>query len=75
MEEQYKDYDITVEAERDPDNNLFRALIFIGWKQEGVSITHQERFPPRGAFSERTDAEMIGLERAKHWVDEKTAAL
>jgi hypothetical protein len=75
MEQRYKDYDITVEAERDPGNNLFRALIFIGWKQAGVSITNQERFPPTGAFSSRTEAERIGLARARQWIDEQTAAL
>jgi hypothetical protein len=75
MEQHYKHYVITVEADRDPANDLFRALIFIGWKQGGVSITNQERFPPHGTFSSPAEAERIGLARARQWVDEQSAAL
>jgi hypothetical protein len=74
MEQRYKEYDVTVEAERDPANKLFRALIFIGWTSDGVSFTKQERYPLEGSFSNRSDAELLGMARAMDWIDQKTSA-
>ena len=75
MEQRYKDYDVAIEAERDPVNRLYRALIFIGWVRDGVSFTKRERYPLEGTFLNRHDAEVVGMARAMDWIDQRTSAL
>jgi hypothetical protein len=75
MEQRYKDYDVTIEAERDPVNKLYRALIFIGWVSDGVSFTKRERYPLEGTFLNHRDAEIVGMARAMDWIDQRTSAL
>jgi hypothetical protein len=73
MERHYKNYHITAEAERDPANNLFRALIFIGSARGGVSFTKKERQPREGSFSTSNEAELHGIAWAMKWIDEKSS--
>jgi hypothetical protein len=73
MERHYKNYHIVAEAERDPDNNLYRALIFIGSIRGGVSFTKRERQPKTGRFSDPVQAEQHGLAWAMNWIDQKSS--
>jgi hypothetical protein len=73
MEHNYRQHRIIAEAERDPDNMLFRALIFISTLREGVSVTIKERQPTQGTFSSSDEAELHALTWAMAWVDRKIA--
>jgi hypothetical protein len=72
MERHYKNYHILAEAERDPDNKLFRALIFIGSTRGGVSFTKKERQPKEGRFSGPDEAEQHAVAWAMNWIDQKS---
>jgi hypothetical protein len=71
MERHYKNYHIIAEAEVDPSNNLYRALIFIASSREGVSFTKKERQPRDGRFSDPQEAELHGMMWAVGWIDQK----
>jgi hypothetical protein len=72
MTRDYKEYNIIAEAERDPENGLFKALIFISTVREGISSTIRERQPKEGSFSNQREAELHGIAWAMDWIDRKT---
>jgi hypothetical protein len=69
MEDRYKEYYIVAEAERDPANNRFRALIFIETFYSSIRYRH----PARGRFFIEREAELQGLASGMDWIDKRTA--
>jgi hypothetical protein len=69
MELHYKSHYITATADRDPDNNLFRAEISIKSVVGGAYTVSRHRYPPEGTFASEGEAELRALEWAQKWVD------
>jgi hypothetical protein len=68
MQRYYKGHHISIAPERDPENQLFRALVTIVTVAGGDSFVY--RHPFEGTFYDDNDAELHGIKWAMDWIDQ-----
>jgi hypothetical protein len=67
MDYTYCSYNISSTAERDSENNLFRAVVNITAQGKSRGVSRRE--PSKGYFQTAGDAEVYGLGWARGWID------
>jgi hypothetical protein len=75
MQRYYSDFYVSVTAELDRTNDLFRAVIVIKPAIFDDYFSRTLRHPEKGIFLTDGEAELIGFFFAKHWIDHVTSRL